>query len=164
VVSEVTIAAPPEVVWQNVIGFSELPPPDEFLFAFGIAYPVRAVIRGEGVGAVRHCVFSTGPFVEPVTVWEPPHRLAFDVTAQPQGMRESSPYNHVYAPHLDGYPQSERGEFRLIRTPGGHTRLIGTTWYRLELFPQMYWTPMSDAAIHAIHVRVLAHIRALSER
>jgi len=164
VVSEVTIAAPPEVVWQNVIGFSELPPPNELLFAFGFAYPVRAEIRGEGVGSVRHCVFSTGPFVEPITVWEPPHRLAFDVTEQPPGMRESSPYNHVYAPHLEDYPQSERGEFRLLRTPNGHTRLIGTTWYRLELFPQIYWTPMSDVAIHAIHERVLAHIKALSER
>lgn len=66
--------------------------------------------------------------------------------------------------HLDDYPQSKRGEFRLLRTPDGNTRLIGTTWCRLELFPQIYWTPMSDAAIHAIHQRVLAHIKALSER
>src|SRR6185436_3983163 len=112
VTTSVAIAAPPSAVWPHVIGFSELPPPNELLFASGIAYPMRAEIHGQGVGAVRHCVFSTGPFVEPITVWDPPRRLAFDVTSQPPGMRETSPYNHVYAPHLDGYPKSERGEFQ----------------------------------------------------
>jgi hypothetical protein len=163
VTTAVTIAAPPQAVWPHVIGFSELPPPSDLVFAAGIAYPMRAEIRGEGVGAVRHCVFSTGPFVEPITVWDPPRRLAFDVTEQPPGMRETSPYDHVYAPHLDGYPQSERGEFRLVPTNDGGTRLIGTTWYRIDMFPQLYWTPLSDAMIHAIHERVLEHIRALSE-
>ncbi len=162
--TEITIDAPPGTVWEHVIGFSELPQPTEPVFAMGIAYPVRAEIRGTGVGAIRHCVFSTGPFVEPITVWDPPHRLAFDVTSQPPGMRETSPYNHVYAPHLDGYPQSERGEFRLIAAPDGGTRLIGTTWYRIDMFPQTYWTPMSDALIHTIHERVLRHIKTLSER
>jgi hypothetical protein len=28
-------------------------------------------IEGAGVGAMRYCVFSTGTFVEQVTVWEP---------------------------------------------------------------------------------------------
>lgn len=163
VTTSVTIAAPPRAVWPHVIGFSELPPPSELVFAAGIAYPMRAEIRGQGVGAVRHCVFSTGPFVEPITAWDPPRRLAFDVTEQPPGMRETSPYNHVYAPHLDGYPQSERGEFRLVPTQDGGTRLIGTTWYRIDMFPQLYWTPLSDAMIHAIHERVLEHIRDLSE-
>ena len=89
-------------VWTNVIGFSELPPPAEWLFQTGIACPMRARIEGSGVGAVRHCEFSTGAFVEPVTVWEPGKRLAFDVAAQPPAMKEWSPYRAVHPPHLDG--------------------------------------------------------------
>src|SRR5207237_6823083 len=75
VVTSVEIAAPPEKVWPHVQGFADLPPPAEWFFRTGIAYPVRARISGTGVGAVRRCEFSTGPFVEPITVWDPPRRL-----------------------------------------------------------------------------------------
>lgn len=164
VLSVVEIDAPPEAVWPNVIGFSELPPPSRLEFELGIAYPQRARIEGTGVGAVRHCEFSTGAFVEPITQWEPPRRLSFDVVAQPPPMHEWSPYEHVHPPHLDGYLMSRRGEFRLVPLDGGRrTRLEGSTWYTLAVFPTPYWTLWSDALIHAIHERVLTHIRSLSE-
>ncbi|HJT24142.1 MAG TPA: hypothetical protein VJ873_06165, partial [bacterium] len=67
--SSVEIAASPEKVWKNVVAFTEIPPPTEILFRIGLAYPIRAEIKGKGPGAVRHCVFSTGPFVEPIQVW-----------------------------------------------------------------------------------------------
>src|SRR5437764_9190538 len=110
--SSIEIDAPTERVWQNVIGFSELPEVPKWFFRLGIAYPVRARIEGSGVGAVRRCEFSTGPFVEPITAWEPPSRLAFDVQSQPAPMTEWSPYRHVHPPHLDGTMRSRRGEFR----------------------------------------------------
>ena len=70
------IAAPPDVVWRHVIAFSEITPPTEWIFRTGIAYPMRARLVGEGVGAIRHCEFSTGAFVEPITAWEPGRLLA----------------------------------------------------------------------------------------
>jgi hypothetical protein len=164
VITTVEIDAPPERVWPYVIGFSELPEPDPWYFKLGIAYPRRATIQGTGVGAVRRCEFSTGAFVEPVTVWDPPRRLAFDVESQPPPMHELSPYRHVHPPHLDGYLRCQRGEFRLIALPGGRTRLEGSTWYEFEMYPQDYWTLWSDACIHRIHQRVLRHIKNLSER
>ena len=164
VVSFVEIDAPPATVWPRVVGFSELPPPSRLVFELGIAYPVRARIEGSGAGAVRHCEFSTGPFVEPITVWDPPRRLAFDVVAQPQPMTETSPYRHVNAPHLiDGFV-SRRGEFRLVELPGGRTRLEGSTWYTIDMFPQPYWAPLADELLHAIHARVLEHVKSLAER
>jgi uncharacterized protein YndB with AHSA1/START domain len=162
VVTEVEIAAPPEVVWRNVVAFSELPPPTEWLFRSGIAYPMRATIAGSGVGAIRHCIFSTGAFVEPTTAWDEPRRLAFSVTAQPDPMQEWTPYRDVHPAHLD-YLRSERGEFRLTRLADGGTRLAGTTWYRHAIFPVSYWRPWSDAIIHRIHTRVLEHIKRESE-
>ena len=164
VITTVEIDAPPEQVWRHVIGFGELPEPDPWYFKLGIAYPRRATIEGAGVGAVRRCEFSTGAFVEPVTVWEPPRRLAFDVESQPPPMHELSPYRHVHPPHLDGYLRCQRGEFRLVALPGGRTRLEGSTWYEFEMYPQDYWTIWSDACIHRIHQRVLRHIKSLSER
>ena len=145
------------------MGFTELPRPHESVFALGIAYPMRARIDGEGVGATRRCEFSTGAFVEPITVWDPPRRLAFDVVSQPEPMHETSPYRHVYAPHLRDGLRARRGEFRLVALPSGRTRLEGRTWYQVEMAPQLYWGLYSDRLIHAIHGRVLAHVRALAE-
>jgi len=68
VVTTIEIDAPPEKVWPNVVGFSELPPPSKAVFHTGVAYPQRARMVGTGPGAVRHCEFSTGAFVEPSRV------------------------------------------------------------------------------------------------
>src|SRR5437899_13069939 len=81
----------PEKVWNEVVAFAEIPPPKELLFRAGIAYPIRAEISGHGVAAVRHCIFSTGPFVEPIEVWDEPRLLKFGVTANPAPMHELSP-------------------------------------------------------------------------
>ena len=59
----IDIQAPPEKVWQQVIAFSEIPPPAEWIFRAGIAYPIRAEMRVSGSGAERYCEFSTGAFV-----------------------------------------------------------------------------------------------------
>lgn len=163
-VSTREIDAPPAAVWRHVVGFGELPPPPEWFFRLGVAYPMRARIEGEGVGAVRRCEFSTGPFVEPITRWEPGARLSFDVRSQPPSMTELSPYRHVHAPHLEGYMVSRRGEFRLVALPGGRTRLEGSTWYTMAIFPESYWVIPAELLLHAIHDRVLAHVARLSER
>ena len=163
VVTTVEIAAPPATVWKNVVSFTELPKPTHWIFDLGFAYPTRATIVGRGVGAVRHCEFTTGPFIEPITVWDEPRRLAFDVTSQPAPMRESSWYPDLHPAHLDGYLLSKGGEFRLEPLPDGGTRLTGTTWYAHAIRPGWYWRPMSDWIIHRIHERVLAHVKNLSE-
>ena len=164
VLSVIEINRTPGEVWPNVVKFSDLPPTTDWLFQMGIAYPVRAKIEGRGVGAVRHCEFSTGSFVEPVTVWEEPNRLAFDVQYQPQPMKELSFYDHVDAPHLNGYFRSVRGEFLLIPLANGKTRLEGRTWYETDIRPGWYWQIFGRWFIHKIHYRVLTHIKKLSEK
>jgi hypothetical protein len=160
--SAIEIDAPPEVVWRHVISFPRLDEPPEWLFRAGVAYPIQARIEGEGVGAVRYCEFSTGPFVEPITHWEPGVRLAFDVAEQPPPLRELSPYR-IAPPHLDGYFQSRRGEFRLITLPEGRTRLEGSTWYELRIEPVAYWTPFANAIVTQIHQRVLRQVKTVAE-
>lgn len=161
--SSIEIAAPPERVWKNVIAFSELPPPTEWYFKTGIAYPIRAEIVGSGPGAVRYCEFSTGPFVEPIEVWDEPRLLRFSVAENPAPLNEWSPYAHIMPRHLHGYMTSKQGQFLLTPLPNGHTLLEGTTWYQHGLWPETYWTLWSQAIIHRIHMRVLRHIKALSE-
>ncbi len=165
VTSEVIVSAAPDAVWDAVITLGGVPldPPTEWYFRAGIAYPKDATIEGVGVGAIRRCNFSTGSFVEPITAWNPPTLLAFDVAENPPTMAELSPWPTVYAPHLDGILLSKRGEFRIEPIDADHTRLVGTTWYTFEMAPAVYWTLWSDATIHAIHLRVLRHVARAAE-
>lgn len=162
VTTAVEIDAPPEAVWPLVVAFPPLSSERSWLFHTGIAWPTGATIEGSGVGALRRCEFSTGTFLEPITAWEEPARLAFDVAAQPDPMRELSPWGAIRPPHLERGFRSERGEFRLIALPGGRTRLEGTTWYALDLHPAWYWRLVAEPIVGAIHRRVLEHVRALA--
>jgi Polyketide cyclase / dehydrase and lipid transport len=164
VMTAIEIDAPAEAVWEHVTSFSDITAPPRWYFRTGLAYPLRARLEGSGAGAVRHCEFTTGAFVEPITVWDVPRRLAFDVIAQPPPLQEWSPYTRIYAPHLDGFFRTSRGEFRLVALDGGRTRLEGRTWYALDMQPAMYWTAIADTILHAIHGRVLEHIKSEAER
>ncbi|HEY3391233.1 MAG TPA: SRPBCC family protein [Lacipirellulaceae bacterium] len=163
VVSSIDVAAAPETVWRHVIGFSKITESPEWFFRMGISCPREARIHGTGVGATRECIFTTGTFVEPITAWDAPRRLAFDVREQPVPMFELTPYRHIHPPHLDTAFRSTRGEFELVELPDGDTRLVGRTWYTLDIRPHAYWTVWSDWLVQRIHQRVLRHVKRLAE-
>lgn len=162
VTTSIPIRATPQRVWDVVVAFPRISVAPDGIFRCGIACPVEAHIDGVGVGATRHCTFTTGSFVEPITAWRPGELLAFDVTSSPAPMEEFSLYDHVEPPHLHGHMQSRRGQFRIIPIADG-VFLEGTTWYSHQMWPQWYWGPVTDQIIHRIHDRVLTHIRATSE-
>ncbi len=161
--TEIVIDAPPEVVWENVVTFAHIEEEPDWFFKTGLAYPTHATIEGTGVGAVRHCMFTTGPFVEPITVWDEPHLLKFSVAQHPPAMEEWNPFYSIHTPHIHGYFESQEGQFLLTDLGDGKTHLAGTTWYRHNVWPNMYWKPWSDLILHRIHDRVLRHIKRQSE-
>ena len=161
VVTTIEIEAPIEIVWKNVVTFSQIDAPPEGILNLGFAYPINAKIDGTGVGAVRYCNFTTGPFVEPITAWEGPNLLAFDVKEQPAPMIEMTPYSELHASHLQ-YIKSQKGQFRLYEK-NGKTIVEGTTFYTHDIAPDVYWNLFSDEIIRQIHLRVLTHIKKISE-
>lgn len=163
VVTSVKINAGQETVWKHVIVFPTLKEPTEFLFKAGIAYPIDATIEGTGVGAVRYCNFTTGSFVEPITKWDAPNLLSFDVLESPQPMKELSFWD-IDAPHLHDYFVSKKGQFKIVRISDTETLLEGTTWYSNRIKPNFYWNLWSDYIIHKIHNRVLNHIKENAEK
>jgi uncharacterized membrane protein YhaH (DUF805 family) len=163
VTTSTEVSAPSAAVWRHVVSFRDLPPPRDWIFATGVAYPVRAEIAGRGPGAVRSCVFSTGSFVEPIEVWDEPRLLKFSVTSNPPAMRELSPYANLHPPHINDFLVSRSGQFELIDLGGGRTRLEGTTWYHHNMWPAAYWRLWSDFIIHRIHGTVLDHVKTLAE-
>lgn len=162
-VTEVEINAPINMVWNEVIQFSEIPEPKEFLFRIGIAYPTDARIEGSGVGAIRYCNFSTGSFVEPITHWEENVKLGFDVIEQPEPMTEISPHTGIHPPHLDWAIRSVKGQFMLKEKEDGTVVLEGTTWFYTVMEPEPYWSWITEEMVHLIHKRVLNHIKSTVE-
>ena len=164
IITSVEVDADIEKVWDLVVEFPEISPPDELMFKLGISYPINARIEGEGEGAIRFCNFSTGSFVEPITKWQKPTLLQFDVKVSPEPMKETSIYANLQTPHLHDIVSSEKGQFRLVVLDSGKTLLEGTTWYRHDMWPNWYWGPISDEIIHTIHRRVLNHIKVCAEQ
>jgi hypothetical protein len=163
VTTSIVIKASKNKVWQSVTEFSTIEEPKDMLFKVGIAYPINAKITGKGVGAIRHCNFSTGSFVEPITDWDEPNMLRFNVSEQPETMKEISVYD-LHPNHLHGYFISKHGQFKLTLLPNGSALLEGTTWYYNKIRPNLYWDMWSDFIIHKIHERVLNHIKIESEK
>jgi hypothetical protein len=162
--TQIEINASPEAVWQHIASFPTLPPPTEWPFRIGIAYPIRSSLQGTGLSARRECQFSSGKFVEPIQVWEENRRLRFSISGEPAVMEEMSPYGHIHTRHIDGqYFQAQDAEFILTPLPNGHTLLTGTSRYRNRMWPAAYWSLWSDAIVHQIHLRVFRHVKRLAE-
>jgi len=158
------IDAPPADVWPLVTSVADMPPPVEYPFNAGIAYPVRATLDDGAVGAVRRCDFNTGTALETVTAWEPGRLLRFTIDSQPPPLRELTLYRTVHQPHLDGAVRNRVGELELVPLDGGRrTRLVGRSWYETSLSPAPYWESYAEVVIHAIHRRVLGAVKARAE-
>jgi len=162
-VESVEVAAPPAAVWDSVVHMGPIPGAPAAPFRWGLAYPMRGEIQGEGVGAIRRGVFSTGVAYERVTAWEPEKRLDFIVLSDPPSLKELSPYDHVNAPHMNGYFRTRDARFSITPLPGGRSRLTLATHHDLDLAPAVYWTPMAQWAVHANKQRVLNHFRRQAE-
>jgi MFS family permease len=160
----IDVAAPADVVWRSLIHMDAINSVPALPFRLGVAYPVGAEIIGEGVGATRRGVFSTGVALECVTEWKPDRKLAFVVLSDPPAMRELSPYKHVHAPHVVGYFHTTYTSFELLPLAEGRTRVVLRTDHELKLDPVLYWLPLARWVVTKDNARVLDYVRRQSER
>jgi hypothetical protein len=45
----------------------------------------------------------------------------------------------------------------------GTTTLIGTSWYRLKVYPALYYDLWARSMCRDVHLRVMKHIKELAE-
>jgi uncharacterized membrane protein YhaH (DUF805 family) len=160
----IEVAAPPDVVWASILSTDPIEGPLALPFRLGVAYPLRGEFRGEGVGAERIGVFSTGTAIERVTEWVPNRKLAFVVVRDIPAMRELSPYENVHAPHVLGYFRTTYTSFELVPRADGGTDIVERTSHELRIDPVPYWLPMARWIVRQNNARVLEHIRSHAER
>jgi hypothetical protein len=162
--TEIIIHAPAERVWAQLHDLRDLPPSENIFFRFGVAHPMGTATDGQGVGAARLCKLSTGDMPEVITVWKPGQELRFKVLSTPPSMRELGFFGQtIDATHLHSAYASLEGGFTLEALPGGRTRLTGDSRYLLNLSPAPYWNLWTKEIVHAVHRRVLEHVKSKAE-
>jgi hypothetical protein len=149
----ILIHAPPARVWPHVLAFPEIPdPPGYWIFRLGLPYPTQTTNGGNFVGADRQCIFSNGVLIkERVAEFVPDEKLTFDVAEQPA---DPEAYGHITL---------HRGQFVLRDNHDGTTTLTGSSWYTLHVRPRWYFDRWTRDMTRAVHLRVMNHIRRLSE-
>jgi hypothetical protein len=165
VITVVKIAAPPETVWRHTVSIPEIDPralPATFSHAVaGAPRPVRAILDGHGVGAVRKLTWTNGVhFEEHVTRWTADRALAWDFRFGP----DSIPV--AVERHIDvqsQYLNLESGDYQLEPLAGGRTRLTLRTRYRLTTPINGYCKMWGDIFLNDFHRVVLAIIRQRAE-
>ncbi|MEO5931822.1 MAG: SRPBCC family protein [Candidatus Kapaibacterium sp.] len=149
----IIIHAPVSKVWPHVVAFPEITSkPSYWFFRIGLPMPASTTVEGYRKGAGRKCIFSNGlVFDEVMTEFEPDHRLTFDITHQPED------------PEIMGHLSLQRGQFILTDNGDGTTTLTGNSWYVLHTFPAWYFDLWANSIVRNVHLRVMEHIRDLSE-
>lgn len=154
VTDRILIQAPPGKVWPHVLAFPAIPdPPDYWIFRLGLPYPTTTTNAGNFVGADRQCIFSNGVVIkERVAEFVPNEKLTFAVAEQPT---DPEAYGHITL---------HRGQFSLQDNHDGTTTLIGSSWYTLHVRPRWYFDLWTRDMSRAVHLRVMNHIKRLSEQ
>jgi uncharacterized membrane protein YhaH (DUF805 family) len=162
--SRIQSRAPPSVVWKVLVNTDLSHEPVALPFRWGLAYPIRGEVLGEGIGSIRIGEFSTGSVRERVTEWIPNRKLAFVMLNEVPAVRELSPYATVHAPHVVGYFRTTNTSFELAPLEAGGTELIERTSHELRLEPVPYWLPLARWVVHENNARVLTHIKRQAEK
>jgi hypothetical protein len=150
---QIVINAPINKVWKNVVAFKRIKAQNTFwLFRIGMPSPIESTVEGRYVGAGRKCIFSNGyVFGEKIAVYDSLQNLTFDVINQP---RDPEIMNHI---------DILRGQFLLKDNGNGTTTLTGNSWYKLYVFPVWYYDIWAQSITRNVHLRVMKHIKELSE-
>ncbi|MDB5014287.1 MAG: hypothetical protein JWQ25_2489 [Daejeonella sp.] len=151
---EIVINAPPEKVWKNVVTFENIKEKNKYwLFQAGMPAPMATTVTGYYKGAGRKCIFSNGyTFDEKIVTYQLNHDLTFDIVGQPKD------------PEIMGHIDIIRGQFLLKDNGNGTTTVVGNSWYKLYVFPVWYYNIWAKSITRNVHLRVMDHIKALSEK
>jgi hypothetical protein len=151
---EMIVKATPEKIWKNVVAFEKIKQENSYwLFKAGMPSPMQTTVTAYKKGAGRKCIFSNGyVFDEKIVTFDVNKDLTFDITGQPKD------------PEIMGHIDIERGQFLLKNNGDGTTTLVGNSWYSLKVFPIWYYDLWAESITRNVHLRVMAHIKTLSEK
>jgi hypothetical protein len=150
----IVVNATPDKIWKNVVSFEPIKQKNTYwLFRIGMPSPMATTVTGQYKGAGRKCIFSNSyVFGEKIVTYDQNKDLTFDIIDQPRD------------PEIMGHIDIERGQFLLKDNGNGTTTLVGNSWYKLYVFPVWYYDIWAQSITRNVHLRVMQHIKELSEK
>lgn len=161
----ITIRAPAEVIWPEIASVAAIRRdqiPNRWIYTVGFPKPIAATLEGEGVGGVRTATFEHDvSFLEVVTIWEPSHKLAFTIHADPNFIPHTAFDQHIivggrFYDVLDGAYEIE------VVSPT-ISRLHLTSHHRLSTRFNAYAGWWSERIMNQIQGSILEVIRSRAE-
>ena len=163
--TSIDIAADAETVWNEIV---EVPPiarseqGTRLVHLIGFPHPVEARTLGRGVGSVRHATFEGGVlFVETVTHYDPGHRLAFSIKADPDSIPQQTLDEHVTVggPYFDVL----EGDYRIEPLAPHRVRLHLASRHRLSTHFNLYAGAWTDFILRDVQENILDVVRKRAE-
>lgn len=160
VTSETVINANPELVWENIIRVPEIKSNEYNLGIFnrlGVPRPIKAELKDEQLGALRVGHFEGGlTFIEHITDWQPYKRVAFDITVDPNTIRDKVFDKHV----LEGdYFSFVNATYEIETLNEGQIKLRLVSSYRLTSKVNFYNKFWGSLFLQDFQNRLLAVIK-----
>jgi hypothetical protein len=166
VVTQITIDAPPDVVWREIIRVPEIREEERkgsLFHRIGIPKPIEATLSHEGVGALREARFEKGiVFHERVTEWEPDRSLGFTIRVDPSSIPPDALDEHVRVGDL--HFDVLQGRFEIESRPGGGVILHLASRHRITTPFNWYSSFWSHRVMRDIQETICQVIKKRSER
>ena len=163
--TQARIAAPPAVVWSNIVRVRLITPAEQgvtFHHRMGFPRPREATLSHEGVGGVRQASFDGGlVFTETITDWQDQARLVFTIRANAADVPVTTLDEHVvvggrFFDTLEGCYEIEPVADGVI--------LHLSSRHRLSTRFNAYAGRWTDAIMRSIQDDILRIIRARCEK
>lgn len=143
IVSEISLATPPEEVWEQLVRMSTMEGDKSFLLQIGLPVPYRCTLNRDAIGGRRTCYFNQGEIEMEVTDWHRPRSIAMRIS-------KSTLPGRKWLRFVDA-------SYELI-PEGDATRVIRHTTIASKLYPRWYWRPFEKWGVKSEHEFVLSSL------
>jgi hypothetical protein len=140
--------ASPEIVWQGMLFYEEVPRRPMPLLRMFLPAPLRTQGEKTRVGAIIECTYDGGYLEKRITAAERARFVRFDVLVQRLGVEDCI---------------SMSGGSYEMSAKGGGTELVLTTQYRGHIRPRWLLRPLERFLAHRLHRHILDGMRAALE-
>lgn len=165
VITNVTINARPEIIWQNIIRVKQIANNEyqKGLFNYaGIPRPLYAELDKDTLGAKRIGHFEGGlQFVETVNSWERNKHIGFDIVVVPSSIRETIFDQHILR---GNHFKFLNADYTLKPLANGQTELILSSSYELNSKINRYASYCGDQLLTDFQERLLRIIKVRCDK
>ncbi len=134
----------PEMIWQQMLLYEDVPVCPPFLLRVLLPDPVRTEGDKTRVGETVQCTYKNGHLIKRIMVVERPRLVRFDVIEQHLG--------------IEGCITTIGGSYEFLSCDG-QTEVILTTNYRGHSRPRSFWRPLERILTHQLHHHILDGMR-----